>query len=174
MVQFTATILKFAAQGEKTGWTYLEIPADIAQKLKPGNKQTFRIKGKLDNHTFHSIALLPMGGGNFIMPLNAAIRKGIRKGKDDLLKAEIEADDSPVLPPPPELMECLEDEPKALAYFNGLPKSHQNYFTKWIESARTEETKARRIAQAVSGLARKMNFGELLRSLKQSRDQLIQ
>ncbi len=172
MVQLTATILKFAAQGEKTGWTYLEIPADIAQQLKPGNKKTFRIKGKLDNHTFHGIALLPMGGGSFIMPLNAGIRKGIRKGKGAMLRVEIEADNTPVLPPP-ELTECLEDEPEALAYFNGLPKSHQNYFTKWIESAKTEETKAKRIAQAVNGLAKKMNFGELMRSQKHNRNQLI-
>ncbi|MEJ0102256.1 MAG: DUF1905 domain-containing protein [Bacteroidota bacterium] len=71
MVQYTATILQFAEQGEKTGWTYIEIPADIAQKLKPGNKKSFRVKGKLDNHPIKKVALLPMGGGRFIMPLNA-------------------------------------------------------------------------------------------------------
>lgn len=43
-VQFTTTIHKFDKQGEKTGWTYFEIPADLAQKLKPGNKKSFRVK----------------------------------------------------------------------------------------------------------------------------------
>ena len=38
MIKFTATILKFNEQGEKTGWTYIEIPADIAQQIKPNNK----------------------------------------------------------------------------------------------------------------------------------------
>ena len=35
MVQFTTTIHKFEKQGEKTGWTYVEIPADIAGQLVP-------------------------------------------------------------------------------------------------------------------------------------------
>ena len=79
MVLFSTTIHKFDKQGEKTGWTYLEIPADIAQQLVPGNKKSFRVKGKLDNHSIKGVALLPMGGGTFIMPLNSAMRKGIGK-----------------------------------------------------------------------------------------------
>jgi hypothetical protein len=38
MVDFTTIILQFAEQGEKTGWTYIEIPADVAQEMKPGIK----------------------------------------------------------------------------------------------------------------------------------------
>ena len=38
MITFSAILLRFAEQGEKTGWTYIEVPAVIAQKLKPGNK----------------------------------------------------------------------------------------------------------------------------------------
>ena len=78
-VQFTTTIHKFDKQGEKTGWTYIEIPADVAQKMKPGNKKSFRVKGKLDSFNISGIALLPMGGGVFIMALNATMRKGIGK-----------------------------------------------------------------------------------------------
>ena len=40
MVEFTATLEKFGKKGEKTGWTYIEIPADVAQEIKPGNKKT--------------------------------------------------------------------------------------------------------------------------------------
>ena len=46
MIQFTVTIHRFEKQGEKTGWTYIEIPSDIAQKLKPGNKKSFQGKRK--------------------------------------------------------------------------------------------------------------------------------
>ena len=38
MIQLKNTILKFDNKGKKTGWTYIEIPADIAQQIKPGNK----------------------------------------------------------------------------------------------------------------------------------------
>ena len=68
MITYTTTILKFDKQGEKTGWTYIDVPAEIAAQLKAGYKKSFRVKGKLDNLNIAQVALLPMGNGNFIMP----------------------------------------------------------------------------------------------------------
>ncbi len=34
MVTFTAAIKQFAEQGEKTGWSYIEIPPDISRAVK--------------------------------------------------------------------------------------------------------------------------------------------
>ena len=113
MIQFTTIIKKFSDQGEKTGWTYIEIDAAIAEKLKPNNKKSFRVKGSLDNYTFESLALLPMGEGNFILALNAAIRKKICKRKGASLKVIIDIDNAPVKLNT-ELMECLADEPAGL------------------------------------------------------------
>lgn len=165
MIKFTTVIKKFAEQGEKTGWTYIDVPADIAQQLMPGNKKAFRVRGFLDDYQFESISLVPMGGGNFIMALKAAIRKEIHKKQGAMLTVKMEVDPKPILPPP-ELMECLADEPQALAHFHKLPKSHQNYYTRWITEAKTEHTKANRIAKAVNALSKGLNFGEALRSLK--------
>ena len=61
MISYNATILKFEKQGEKTGWTYIEIQADVAHQLKPNTKTSFRVKGKLDNYSIKAVALLPMG-----------------------------------------------------------------------------------------------------------------
>jgi hypothetical protein len=162
MIRFKTPILKFGKMGEKTGWTYIEIPLDIAEQLNPGNKISFRVKGKLDNYIFEGISLLPVGEGNFIMALNAEIRKGIKKQKGDSVLVQLEPDKreaklSPVF------MECLEEEPKALKFFKSLPGSHQRYFSKWIESAKTDATKARRIAQAVNALSRGLGYGEMIR-----------
>ncbi len=168
MVRFTATILQFGEQGEKTGWSYIEIPAKIAQQLKPGNKKSFRVKGKLDALSVKSMALMPMGGGDFIMALNATIRKGIKKNKGAKLVAELEADNA-AIKPPPELLECLADEPMALKRYNEIPGSHRNYFTRWIESAKTTATKSKRIAQAVTALSKGQHYGEMLRALKNER-----
>lgn len=170
MVQFTTTILQFAKQGEKTGWTYIEIPVDIAQKLKPGNKRSFRVKGKLDNFSIKGMALLPMGGGKFIMALNAEIRKGIHKKKGSMVKVQLQ-EDKKEYQLNKEFMECLADEPRALEFFNTLVKSHQVYFSKWIESAKTQDTIAKRIALSVNGLARKMGFPEILREQKRLKEQ---
>src|SRR5436190_16443138 len=139
MIQFTTRILQFGQQGEKTGWHYIEIPADLAQELKPGNKRSFGVKGKLDNYSFHGVALLPMGGGSFIMALNKGMRTGIHKRKGAMLKVQLHVDDKPYQLSA-DFMECLKDEPGAVQFFKTLPRGHQNYFSKWIESAKTEPT----------------------------------
>lgn len=162
MTTFTATIHQFDEQGDKTGWTYIIVPADIAQELYPGNRKTFRVKGKLDQFAIRSIAVQPMGDGSFLMALNAGMRKGIGKRKGASLKVALQQDDSPqeIVP---ELLECLEDEPGALAYFQSLAPSHQRYFSKWVESAKTEPTRAKRLAICVSALSRKMEYGPMIR-----------
>ncbi|MEJ7684070.1 MAG: YdeI/OmpD-associated family protein [Segetibacter sp.] len=169
MIEFTATIKKFDKQGDKTGWTYIEIPAVIALQLNPQNKKSFRVKGFLDKYSFAGISLLPLGSGNFIMALNATIRKHTGKGKGANLEVKMEADRSPVLLST-ELMQCLSDEPIALAFFNKLQKSHQNYYSKWIESAKTEATKAKRIAQTVTACLYGQHYGEMMRSLKKDQN----
>ncbi|MES2006359.1 MAG: YdeI/OmpD-associated family protein [Bacteroidota bacterium] len=165
MVRFTATIHQFAEQGEKTGWTYVEIPSDIAQELKPGNKKTFRVKGKLDTYAISGVALLPMGAGKFILPLNAAMRKGIHKKKGSMLALQLAVDVKP-LEAPAGFMECLEDEPKAKAFFAQLKLSHRNYFIKWMGGVKTETAVAKRIAQVITALAREQDFVTMIRSQK--------
>ncbi len=169
MIQFTTTILQFAEQGEKTGWTYITIQAKMAQQLKPGNKKTFRVKGMLDDHAVSGIALLPMGKGNFIMALNATLRKKIKKNKGARLLVKLEVDEN-APKPPADFIECLADEPKALKFFNTLSKSHQNYFSIWIKSAKTEPTRVKRIAQAITALNKDFHFGLMQRSLKAERE----
>ena len=61
---------------------------------------------------------------------------------------------------------CLEDEERALLHFESLPGSHQRYFTKWIQGAKSDATKANRIAKAVNALARKMGYAEMIREGK--------
>ena len=164
-MRFTATIHQFAQQGEKTGWSYIEIPVDIVQKLKPGNKKSFRVKGKLDNHSIKSVALIPMGGGKFIMTINASMRKSIGKRKGAMLKVALEEDKSQFVFNK-DFMDCLKDEPVAMNFFKTLPGSHQRYFSKWIDDAKTDPTKTKRIAQAVTALSKEFGYGEMLRALK--------
>jgi Domain of unknown function (DUF1905)/Bacteriocin-protection, YdeI or OmpD-Associated len=172
MIKFSTTILKFDQQGEKTSWTYIAIPAKIAQQLKPHTKKSFRVKGKLDNFSIEKVALIPMGSGDFIMAINAAMRKGMGKRKGAIIKVSIEADDALIVVPA-ELLECIADEPGALQYFNSLPQGHRNYFTKWIDSAKTDATKAKRIALVIKTMVRKMDFGAMLREERDERKKLM-
>ena len=162
MITYTTSILQFDKHGEKTGWSYIEVPADIAEQLKPGCKKSFKVKGKLDGYSISQVSLLPMGNGIFIMPINAAMRKGTGKKKGAMLKVQL-AEDKKEYELNTDLMECLADEPAAMAFFKTKNQSFQNYYSKWVESAKTEATKAKRIAMAVSSLAKKIEFGEMLR-----------
>jgi hypothetical protein len=165
LICFNTIILKFAEQGEKTGWTYIEISAEIAQQIYPNQKKSFRVKGKLDNFVFSGIALLPMGEGSFIMALKADVRKAIRKINGDKIKVEIEHDKTEYQLDA-DFVECLDDDEKAKSFFYTQPKSHQNYFSKWIESAKTDITKSKRITLAINALSKKMNYAEMIRNSK--------
>ena len=172
MVTFSALIKKFGALGEKTGWTYIDVPEAIAIQLMPENKRAFRVKGSLDTHNFEGISLVPMGGGDFILPLNATIRKALGKTKGAICRVTMDVDTTPFVLCE-ELMQCLADEPAALEFFRQLAKSHQKYFNNWIESAKTDATKAKRIAQSVTACTRKQGYGEMIRSLKKDRNDLL-
>lgn len=166
MVKFTTRILKFDQQGEKTGWTYIEIPADIAERIRPQVRTSYRVKGKLDNCAIEGVALIPMGGGAFIIPLNATLRKAIGKKQGAMVTAQLE-EDKKEFQFNVAFMECLADEPVAAAFFKTLSGSHQRYFSKWIDSAKTEATRIKRIAQAINGLAKKQDYGTMMRSNRQ-------
>lgn len=168
MIQFAATIQKFNEKGEKTGWTYVEIPLAFARQLKPGNKKSFRVKGRLDDFAFRQVSLLPMGDGCFIMALNLKMRKKIGKQAGAVVHVCMEADGSEILPPP-DLLQCLDDEPGAMEHFGKLSKSNQNYFTNWINSARTETTRINRIAQTINALSKRQNFSQMVRAMKEQR-----
>ena len=162
MIHFNTIIKKFGELGEKTGWSYLEVPEEMASKIKPGCKKSFRVKGTLDDFKIERTALLPMGGGNFIIPVNATIRRALGKRKGSLVKVSLSEDMRDVEINKSFLL-CLADEPAALEFFDSLPRGHRNYFSKWIDSAKTEETKANRIARAVTALSRKLGYPEMIR-----------
>lgn len=166
MVQFTTTIKQFGKQGEKTGWTYIDIPADIAEQLMPGNRKGFYVKGKLDSFSMKPAALLPMGGGNFILTLNAEVRKKIGKRKGAMLNVKLQVDKTGYKLNE-DFVACLDDAPEARKFFDTLTGSHRNYFSKWIDSAKTEPTKIKRITMAVNALAKKWGFPEMLRNSRQ-------
>ncbi|HSQ44646.1 MAG TPA: YdeI/OmpD-associated family protein [Ginsengibacter sp.] len=168
MIHFNAVIKKFAEQGEKTGWSYIEIPEEIASKMKPGYKKSFRVKGSLDNYEIERTSLLSMGGGSFIISINATIRKALGKRKGAVIKVSL-TEDAREVEINKTFLVCLADEPQALEFFNSLPGSHRNYFSKWIEGAKTEETKANRIARAVTALSRKLGYAEMMRIAKEKK-----
>jgi hypothetical protein len=167
-VKFTTSLLKFGSKGEKTGWTYIEIPAKLTKTLNRGNRKSFRVAGRIDALEIKGVALIPMGEGDFIMAVNATMRKALKKVHGDEVVVEIYEDVTP-FKIDKDLKKALDFEREAQIFWANLPKSEQRYFSKWISSAKTVETKANRIAKAIVGLERKQKFGEMLRALKKAK-----
>ncbi|GAB3934551.1 YdeI/OmpD-associated family protein [Mucilaginibacter myungsuensis] len=166
MISYDIIILQFEDKGEKTEWTYIEIPADIAQELKPGNKKSFRVKGMLDAFPIKAVALMPMGEGKFIMAINADMRKGIHKRAGAMLKVTLEEDTDTAVILPDELEECFEYEPEARAYYDSLAQGHQRYFITWINSAKTAPTRANRIENMFKAMLNKWDYGQMIRAMR--------
>lgn len=168
MITFTASIQRFDKKGEKTGWSYIEISTLQAKKLKPDTKTSFRVKGKLDSYLLKQTALIPMGDGKFILPINGTMRKETGKKHGDKLKVTLELDESKFIING-DFIACIKDDPSASAFFKTLAPGHQRYFSKWIDSAKTTPTKTKRIVMAVNALSRKMGFPEMLREEKRNK-----
>lgn len=167
MISYNTIMLQFDEQGEKTGWTYIEVPADLAQQLKPGNKKSFRVKGMLDGFAIKNVALMPMGEGNFIMAINAAMRKGIHKHAGATLQVTLEVDTDTAVIIPGDLQECFEYEPEALTYFNSLPEGHRRYFVNWINSAKTEPTRAKRVVNTINAMRHKWTYNQMVKAMRE-------
>jgi hypothetical protein len=166
LIAFDVSIEKFGKMGEKTGWTYFVIPLDIAEKINPGVKKSYRVQGLLDQTKINGIAILPMGEGNFIMSLKQDIRKQIKKGPGDRLHVQLMVDKE-VYQLNTDMMECLEEDVMASRHFHALPKSHQNYYSKYIDAAKTDNTKAKRIAMVVHAMHLNMTYAEMLRHARE-------
>lgn len=164
-ILFSTIILKSGLPAHQANWTYVLIPPELAQQLKKNNKKGFKVKGRLDKYVINRVSVFPMGNGSFILPLNAAMRKGTAKGKGAMLNVEL-AEDKSEFVFNTDFLTCLMDEPMANQFFQTLTPSHQRYFSKWIDSAKTRATKVKRIAMAVNALAHKMGYAEMIRDEK--------
>jgi uncharacterized protein YdeI (YjbR/CyaY-like superfamily) len=59
----------------------------------------------------------------------------------------------PEIPAPPELVAALAKNKKAKAAFEAFPPSHRREYSEWIAQAKGEDTRARRVEQAIEWIA---------------------
>lgn len=166
MITFKAEIEQFAEKGEKSGWTYIFIPQSIAHELKPDCRKSFRVRGKLDQVEIEGMSLVPMGEGNFIISLNGEIRKKLKKQLGAVLEMQLEEDKAFKIEMPEDLELCLVDEPHLMKNFLKQPKSHQNWYINWLNTAKTEATRTKRIVKIVSAMDKNWDFGTMMRDGK--------
>jgi hypothetical protein len=166
MITFKAEIERFESKGEKTRWSYIFIPAALSNELKPDCKVSYRVKGLLDQVPVCGVGIVPMGGGDFIMALKASLRKQLRKEAGAELLVQLELDTTFKIELPMEMEMCLDEDERCKENFLKLPKSHQNYYINWFNSAKTEPTKIKRLTLIMKAMEDKMSFSEMMRANK--------
>ena len=170
MITFKAEIARFAEMGEKSGWTYVFIPKAVANEIKADCKKSFRVKGLLDQVAVEGLSLVPMGEGNFIIALNGPLRKKLKKDIGGVLTLQLEEDVTFKIEMPADLELCLADEPHLLENFMKQPKSHQNWYINWLNTAKTEATRTKRIVKIVNAMDKDWDFGTMMRDGKPRKD----
>ncbi|MBE9598712.1 YdeI/OmpD-associated family protein [Pedobacter sp. MC2016-24] len=170
MITFKAEIERFHDMGEKTGWTYVFIPLAIANQIKSDCRKSFRVKGYLDQVAIEGVSMVPMGEGNFIIALNGALRKKLRKEKGAVLELSLTEDTTFKIEMPEDLEIYLSDEAHLMQNFLKQPKSHQNYYINWLNTAKTEATRTKRIVKIISAMDQGWDFGTMMRDGKERKD----
>jgi hypothetical protein len=166
MTYLKVEIERFTANGEKTGWSYVFIPQEIADQIKPNCRVGFRVRGLIDGVTVNGMSVMPVKESGFILPLNKPLRKSLRKEEGAVVELRLEFDADFKIEMPEDLEVCLAQEDGLLECFLAIPKSHQNYFINWLNTAKTEPTRTKRLVMIVNAMAKQQDFGAMIRSNK--------
>ena len=92
-------------------------------------------------------------GGRVLVSFNAAVRAATGRGAGDEVEVELAPDDAPrTVEVPPALATVLTADADAAAAWAALSPSRQKAHALAVESAKTEETRERRLAKVLADL----------------------
>lgn len=141
------TIEKMPGKG---GWHYILLP-----DIKPDKHAPFgwlNVYGYIDDFEINNYNLQPFGNGQLFLPLNAKIRKLIKKEKGaevyiKLYQSEINSEERA------EIEACFAEDIKVLAEWQKLNQTAQKKILADIFRAKTADEKAQRILNHFEKLA---------------------
>ena len=143
--------MKFRANIELAGKTAtgIEVPAAVVAKLGSGKKPAVRVTIK--GYTYRST--VASMGGRFMVPVSAEVREAAGVAARDRVDVDVELDTAPrEVTVPPDFSRAVSRQPAAKRFFEGLSFSNKQRIVIAIESAKTPETRERRIAKAITTL----------------------
>ena len=143
--------MKFRTSLELHGKTAtgIEVPADNVAALDAGKRPAVRVT--VNGHTWRSTVAV-MGGRNLV-GVSAENRAAAGVSAGDVIDVELVLDtEKREVEVPADLEAALTANPDAAAAFAALSYSNKSRHVLSIEGAKTDETRARRIAKAVSDL----------------------
>jgi uncharacterized protein YdeI (YjbR/CyaY-like superfamily) len=89
-------------------------------------------------------------GGEFLLGLSREVRDGAGVQAGDEAEVTIELDEAPrEVEVPADLAAALAADPQAAASFEQMAFTHRKEYARWVAEAKRDETRQRRVAQAV-------------------------
>ncbi|MEA2371141.1 MAG: hypothetical protein QOH12_1535 [Solirubrobacteraceae bacterium] len=111
----------------------------------------FAVRATVNSYTWRTT--VTRMGGEFLLGLSRDVREAAGAEAGDTVEVEVELDTAPREVAVPEaLARALAGDSVAGAAFEGLAYSHRKEYARWIDEAKREETRERRVAQAVEML----------------------
>jgi len=141
-VTFTGNLL---ALGNNTG---IEVPPDVVDQLGAGKRPPVRVE--VNGYEYRStIAVMH---GKFLIPFSADKRAATGLSGGDPIAVVLTVDDSPRTVEVPDDLGAALDAAGVRDGFDALAPSYRKAHVTSVESAKTPETRARRIAAVVTKL----------------------
>lgn len=140
---------KAVIQNAGGGGAFVEVPFNVEKVL--GSKRP-KVKAMIEGVPYRGL-LTRMGGSNHILIILKGIREQIGKTFGDEIKVSVEIDaEERVIIVPEELKRLFKSEKLAKANFEKLSYTHQREYVRWINEAKKDETRQKRVAKTIEML----------------------
>lgn len=125
---------------------FIEIPFDVEKVF--GSKRV-KVKVKFD-HIDYRGSIVRMGQECYMIGITKAIRNQMGKGPGDSIFVQVEKDEEVrEVELPEDFKNELDENKEALKFYNSLSYSAKRKYYQWITSAKKEETRGKRITEAI-------------------------
>lgn len=133
-------------QSNESGGMYVIIPFDVEEEY---GKKRVKIIAKIDSEVYQG-SLVRMGSPDHILLIRKDIRQKIGKTNGDEVSIEVQEDTLPrIVVVPDDFKVYLNDNAEQKVFFEKLSYTHQKEYVQWIEGAKKEETRIRRMNKAI-------------------------
>lgn len=145
--------LKVLPAGPKGGSAMVNLPAEVGRALS--KKGLAPVRCRVNNVEFRS-SISPTGQGTHYLVLNQQVRTAANLQAGDEILLRVELDTEPrVVEIPGDVQAALQANPQAKARLEKMSYTHIKEYVDHIQSAKTPETRARRIQKMLDELNKK-------------------
>ncbi|HCL4437941.1 TPA: DUF1905 domain-containing protein [Clostridium botulinum] len=135
--------------------TYVEIPFDVEKEFAA---KRVKVLVKLENEEYRG-SIVNMGLSCYIIGITKEIRNKIDRTYGDTIKVELQKDEEErIVIVPEEFKVKLSNNKIANDFYESLSYSQKHKYIQWITSAKKEETKVKRMKEAIVKLENKIKI----------------